>query len=227
MPVRQPRGRKDRTPVVVAIILAAGASVRMGGPKLLVPVAGEPLLARTLGAVRRARLAQAVVVLGADADRVQKSVPMDDMTVVVNPRYEEGMSSSIRAGLRRARPAADAYLIVLGDEPFVLAETMALLVAAWRPDGPLAVIPTFLGRRGHPVLIDRRIAPRIQDVSGDTGYRALFGADEVLEVPVDDPGILLDLDDRRDLEELSRGLESGRPLAQVITDLVLRRDRLG
>ncbi len=227
MPAHQRRGRKDRAPVVVALVLAAGASVRMGGPKLLMPVAGEPLLAHTLAAVRRARLAQAVVVLGADADRLQRSLPMDDMTVVVNPRYLEGMSSSIRAGLRGARPAADAYLIVLGDEPFVLTETMDRLVAAWRPDGPLAIIPTFRGRRGHPILVDQRLAPRIQNVTGDVGYRTFFGEDEVLEVPVDDPAILLDIDDRHDLEELSRGLESGRPLTHVIADLVLRRDRLG
>ena len=213
---------------MVAIVLAAGASVRMGRPKLLLSVGGRSLLDRTLDAVGRSRVRRTVVVLGAHADALRAAVALKGATVVVNPEYAEGMSTSIRAGLRTAGPNADAYLIVLGDEPFVAPETMDHIIAAWGPGGPLALIPTFRGRRGHPILVDRRLAPRIEEVSGDTGYRTFFREDEVREVPVDDPGILFDVDSPGDLEDLEQGLRSGRPLAQTLEDLVQRRkDRLG
>lgn len=223
-----PSRRVGGQPRVPAIVLAAGASSRMGRPKLTLTIDGKTLLAHTLAAVRTSSVSEVVVVLGADADRLLPSVPTEGVRIVVNSAYREGMSGSIRLGLRNAATSADAYLIVLGDEPFVSAKTMDRLIDTWRTGGPQAIIPTFRGRRGHPILVDRRLAPRIETVTGDTGYRILFQTTGVLEVPVEDPGILVDLDTPEDVEALSRALESGRSLAEALTDYVEEHeDRLG
>lgn len=220
--------RGARRPTVPAIVLAAGASARMGTPKLALTIRGRTLLARTLAAVRKSAVSEIVVVLGADVERLLPIVPPKGVRVVVNPAYQDGLSGSIRLGLRAARGPADAYLIVLGDEPFVAAGTMDRLIDSWQPNGPEAIIPTFRGRRGHPILVDRRLAPRIETVTGDTGYRTLFRTTDVLEVPVEDPGILIDLDTPEDVEALSRQLKSRRALTDVLADIAeVHRDRLG
>lgn len=220
--------RGARRPTVPAIVLAAGASARMGTPKLALTIRGRTLLEHTLAAVRKSAVSEIVVVLGSDVERLLSLIPATGVRVVVNPAYQDGLSGSIRLGLRAARRPADAYLIVLGDEPFVAAGTMDRLIDSWRPRGPGAIIPTFRGRRGHPILVDRRLAPRIETVAGDTGYRTLFRTTDVLEVPVEDPGILIDLDTPEDVETLSRQLKSRRALSDVLADIAeVHRDRLG
>lgn len=212
---------------VTAIILAAGSSRRMGRPKPLIPVGGKPLLARVLESVQRSLVAETIVVLGHAAKRIRKAVPLRDLVVVENPDHRMGMSTSLRAGIRAASRAADAYLIVLGDQPFVASETLNTLVSSWRAKGPRILIPTFRGRRGNPVLLDRSLAGEIRRLRGDAGFRSVFTrhADDIREVPVDDPGVLLDLDTPRQLKALSTGLRTGRPVRAVLQKLTAAESR--
>lgn len=205
---------------VTAVILAAGSSRRMGRPKPLIPVGGRPLLARVLETVRRSLVTETIVVLGHAADRIRKAVPLRDVVVVENPDHRRGMSTSLRAGVRAASRAADAYLIVLGDQPFVASETLNTLISSWQSNGPRILIPTFRGRRGNPVLLDRSLAGEICRIRGDVGFRSVFTrhADDIRELPVDDPGVLLDLDTPRQFKALSAGLRSGRPVRAVLED---------
>ncbi len=216
------RGRTRTTSRVSAIVLAAGRSLRMGLPKPLVRVDGQPLLERVLATLAGAQVSEIVIVLGHEASLVKREIRLGNARVVVNPDYLEGMSTSIRTGLHAADPSAAAYLIVLGDQPFVASTTLDALVRAWRRRGNPIVIPSFRGRRGNPVLVDRLVAPEIDSITGDLGFRALFAkhAAELFELAVDDPGILFDVDTADQVSSLERKLGDGVPLKQALTDLV-------
>lgn len=180
------------------------------------------MLARSLEAVRRSHVNQIILVLGHEAERVQKEAPHGGTTVVVNPDWEAGMSTSLRAGIRATNPSATAFLIVLGDEPFVSPKTIDALLKRPRSGGPRIHIPTYRGVRGNPVLLDRSLAPELEGLRGDVGARAIFEAHagDILEVPVDDPGILFDVDAPEQVEALHKGIESGRPIPAIVADLV-------
>ncbi|HYM40330.1 MAG TPA: NTP transferase domain-containing protein [Thermoplasmata archaeon] len=211
-----------RAPRVTAIVLAAGSSTRMGQPKPLLRIAGRPLLAQVLATVRKSQAAETVVVLGHEASRVRAEMPLKHVAVVVNPDYEAGMSTSLRSGVHAASRTSNAFLIVLGDQPYVASSTLDRLIASWHPNGPRILIPVFRGRRGNPVLLDRSLANELDTIHGDVGCRALFGnhADEILEVPVEDPAILVDLDTPEQVETLSNGLAAGRPIPELLQALL-------
>ena len=203
-----------------AIVLAAGLSSRMGTPKPLLPLRGKPLLAHGLDALRGGGLREIVVVLGAGADRIRRGVSLAGTKGVVNPEYEEGMSSSIRAGLRAASPDAGAYLIVLGDQPLVTPATIRAIVARWEETGSRIAVPTYEGVRGNPVLLDRSLSAQMESLRGDVGCRGLVAAHaaEVVEVPVDDPGILIDVDTADDLRRVEAALREGTPFSRLAED---------
>jgi len=193
----------------------------MGTPKPLIRISGRPLLELTLDAISRSDVAEVVVVLGHEADLVRKEVFFGDARVVVNPDYAQGLSTSIRAGVRAAGAAA-AYLFVLADEPFVSPTTYDAILHAWRPHGPRLVIPIYRGLRGNPVLVDASLVSEMETLSGDTGFRALFPAHagDIRTVDVDDPGILVDLDHPDQLSALEEGIKSGRPMKETLARLV-------
>ncbi len=203
---------------VAAVILAAGSSSRMGQAKPLMPLMDKPLLAHVLDAVRASNVREIVVVLGADSDRIQRAIRLDGTRVVVHAGYRDGMSSSIQTGVRAASPLAEAFLIVLGDQPLVAPATIDALVARRREVQARAVVPTFRGTRGNPVLLDRTLAGEIEAVRGDVGCRGVLEAhaDEVVELPVGDPGVLLDVDTPQDLQALEAALRAGTPLDRLV-----------
>jgi molybdenum cofactor cytidylyltransferase len=192
---------------VSAIVLAAGTSARIGEPKQLLPLGGRSVLERTLENLRRAELAQVVLVLGASADLILGTLPgalLYGLAVVRNPDYRQGMATSLRVGLGAVRPELDAALIVLGDQPFVRPATLGHILDRYRSAEAEIVIPFFQGKRGNPVLLCRSLFPEAMALQGDSGFRVLFGkhANGIAEVDVDDPGILLDIDSRQDYERL-------------------------
>ncbi len=217
-------GRARTAPWVSAIVLAAGVSRRMGASKPLASLFGRPLLEHVVENLAGSRVREVVVVLGHASDRVQREVDLGSARVVVNADYREGMSTSIRAGLRAADPSAGAYLMVLGDQPFVAAATVDALVVAWVRHPTPIVIPTFRARRGNPVLVDRVLVAAMDSVTGDRGFRALFGsrARDILEVPVKDPGILFDVDTAEDVRSLEAKVAEGLTLRAALTELVTR-----
>ncbi|MCJ2554896.1 MAG: NTP transferase domain-containing protein [Candidatus Thermoplasmatota archaeon] len=204
-----------------AIILAAGTSSRMGRPKPLLEVGGQRLLERVLEAVQHSTAEEIVVVLGSDADRVLKEVPLDGVNVVVNERYPEGMSTSIRAGIRSLSSEAESALVVLGDQPFFRSETLDALGKQWKATGAPVLIPTFRGVRGNPVLLDRSVFGDMRGITGDRGCRSIFGnyEGEIVEVPVPDPGVLLDIDTDEQLARVAHNLEDGEALETLALEL--------
>ncbi|MFQ6012054.1 MAG: NTP transferase domain-containing protein [Thermoplasmata archaeon] len=200
--------------MISAVVLAAGTSSRMGRPKPLLEVGGERLLARVVEAVYQSAAEEIVVVLGDDADRIRREVPLDGARVVLNERYAEGMSTSIRAGLRSLPEDAESSFVVLGDQPFLQTTTLDALAEGWKATHAPVLIPTFRGVRGNPVLLDRSVFEDVQRIAGDRGCRSIFGdyEDAIVEVPVADPGVLLDIDTEEQLERVKRSLDGGEAL---------------
>ncbi len=193
----------------------------MGKPKPLIPVAGRFLLDHVLSTIRGSHVDDIVVVLGHSADRIRRSVSLDGARTIVNEAYAEGMSTSIRAGVAAADPRADGFLIVLADQPFVSGATLDSLIA--HRDGSRAkiLVPTYRGRRGNPVLLDRSLSEEIRSITGDQGCRALFGhhLGQIFEVPVEDPGILIDLDTPEQVARADAAIRESQPIGCLLADV--------
>jgi xanthine dehydrogenase accessory factor len=210
---------------VTALVLAAGASSRMGQPKPLVPLHGQPLLARVLKTIRQIHPARTVVVLGAAADQVRSAVDLEGTTVVLNPDFREGMGSSLRRGAAAADPTGP-LLIVLGDQPFVSGATVQKLLDRHASGDAKILVPTFEGVRGNPILLDPSVLPELDSIRGDIGCRAIFPGHiaDLLEVAVPDPGILIDVDTPAELARLEEVLNGGdSPSAGALRPLVADR----
>ncbi len=203
------------------MILAAGQSRRMGKPKQLLRVAGKTLLEHTIASARASGASEIVLVLGARADEIRSQTGLERVTVVVNPEYEQGMGTSIGAGLKALSKGVDAALIVLADQPFVQAATLNQLIAHYEKARPQIVIPVFKGFRGNPVLLDRSVFDEVMGLPGDVGCRAIFGdhTQGIHKVAVDDVGVLLDADTTDDVAELENYM-AGRNA--ILPDMELR-----
>ena len=188
--------------MIAAVVLAAGISSRMGRPKQTLDVEGVPMLERVLLTFRRSKVGRVVVVIGAHAEEVRSRVRFADEVIVENPKFDEGMSGSLKLGLRNVGEA-DAAFVALGDQPFVRPETVDRMVTAYEKTRACIVIPTYRGTRGNPVLFDRSIFPQIEGIRGDVGAKSVVrrNASEVLEVDVRDIGVLADIDTPSDLAD--------------------------
>lgn len=182
--------------MIAAVVLAAGKSARMGKPKQTLLVEGEPMLQRVLRTLRESKVDSVVVVLGAGAGEIRGQMSFEGEKVVVNRSYDLGMGESLKRGLGAVGRNAEAALVVLADQPFVSSATIDRLVDAYHGSKAPVVAPVYHGLRGNPVLFDRRLFPRIMDVRGDVGAKSVVEEhrDEMLEVEVDDRGVVVDLD---------------------------------
>jgi molybdenum cofactor cytidylyltransferase len=191
--------------VVRAVILAAGASARMGRPKATLPLShrADTFLSRIARALAAAGLPEIVVVTGAVEDEVRRAAGRFDrrLRFVHNPRWQEGQLTSLLAGLDDdSTPVLEAVLVTLVDVPLVTAETIAMVVHAWRHSGAPLVRPARGATHGHPVLFDRSLFDELRAADPATGAKAVVRAHahEILEVPVDDPGAFVDVDTREE-----------------------------
>ena len=192
---------------VAAVVLAAGMSRRMGTPKQLLRLGENTLLGHTLETVRQSRADEIVLVLGFAAEDIKQQVPVEGLKVVINPAFQEGMASSLRAGLSALGPDTEAALIILADQPFIKPETLDQLIDCHQRLRPQILLPLYKGFRGNPVLLDRSIFPEVMGLTGDVGCRAIFGShtEGIRKLPVDDVGILIDVDQHSDADKLLTG----------------------
>lgn len=180
---------------VAAIVLAAGSGIRFGGGKLLAPFRGKQLVRHAVEAALASSAAPVLVVVGADEERIASALTGLVVRYVQNPRFAEGLSTSLQAGFAALPAESRAAMVLLGDMPLVRAGLIDALVAAWRVGGPEAVVPTCRGRRGNPVLLSRALEPDLHALSGDVGAGPLLRArPSVREVPVEEEAVLLDAD---------------------------------
>jgi molybdenum cofactor cytidylyltransferase len=212
---RSPRSGRARSPKdrrVAALVLAAGRSRRMGGPnKLLQEVDGAAMVARVVDVLAEAPVDPVLVVTGHDAPAVEAVLRGRSVELIHNPRHAEGMGTSVACGVRalagRESGAVDGVLVCLADMPRVSPATVRRLVSAFRAAGdPAVCVPVHREKRGNPVLWGAAFFGELAELGGDVGARGLLAEhiDALLEVPVDDPGVLLDVDTREALDRLGR-----------------------
>lgn len=184
--------------MIAGLVLAAGAARRFGAPKQLAQLDGRPLLEHALAAMTSAPLDRVVVVLGAHADAVRERVDLHGAEVIECSDWVDGQAASLRAGLA-AVADAEAAVVALGDQPFLSARAAARVIAA-RGLGTDAVRATYAGRPGHPVVLERALFPRIEDLRGDAGARELLAESSVRDVACDGLGRPDDVDTPEELE---------------------------
>jgi CTP:molybdopterin cytidylyltransferase MocA len=174
---------------VAAVILAAGAGTRMGGPKALLEFEGRLLIERAVETATRGGCTDVIAVLGAGADEVRQRADLRRARVVVNEQWATGMGSSLRAGLSELTPGrrVDAALVLLVDQPFVGPPAVNAVLDAWRNGARLATA-SYGGRRGHPVLFGHEYwAEAALSAKADAGARSLLAehAADLVLVPCD------------------------------------------
>jgi molybdenum cofactor cytidylyltransferase len=185
-----------------ALVLAAGAGARFGGGKLLAPWRGGKLIDGAIAAALAAPVETVTVATGADPAVAAYLDGNPRLQVIAAPDHAEGLAASLRAGIRSLPGNARGVLVFLGDMPLVPVPVLEPLAAALA-HAPAAA-PVFEGRRGHPVALSAALFPDLLALSGDRGARALLAAlgAQVAEVPAPDAGVLVDVDERKDLEAL-------------------------
>ena len=202
-------------------------SRRMGTPKQLLRLAGETILEHTLKNVRASAVSEIVLVLGFAADSVEKEISTERVKIVHNQDYQQGMGTSLRMGLAAVDARSNAALIVLADQPFVRPETINQLIAYHQESRPQITIPMYKGFRGNPVLLDRSVFAELQSLTGDVGCRAIFGshAESIRKLPVEDIGILLDIDSQEEYQKLEKAYAAkGKEAGTILAPLESRED---
>jgi len=184
---------------VTGLVLAAGASVRLGEAKQLLPYKGRTLLDATLDVARACGFDQLLVTLGGSAPEVRAQVDLSGAEVVENPAFSSGCGSSISAAVRAVPPAADGLVLLLGDQPGVSAAAVRRVAAVGTPLG----VCRYADGLGHPFWFRRDVFGALENLHGDKAVWKLLhsGAYEVSEVPVDGP-VPIDVDTREDYERL-------------------------
>jgi molybdenum cofactor cytidylyltransferase len=179
-----------------SIVLAAGKSRRMGRPKLLLPWRNGTILGQTVDNLLSSAVDEVIVVLGYRAEEVKEILTDKPVKLIVNPDYEQGLSASIIAGLNQVDSQAEAVMIALGDQPLITGQVIDRLIDGFNKCDKGIVVPTYHGRRGHPVIFAMKYKERLLDLKGDTGGRQIIEDQpgDVLEIPISCDSIHTDID---------------------------------
>lgn len=192
--------------MISGILLAGGASTRMGRPKGLLPYRGVPFLRAVAAALLAGGVEELVAVLNPTVPGLREVLPADPrVRWVAAPTAPSGQIASLRTGLRTLSSSSEAVLVALVDQPAVRPETVAALILALRESGAPILLPIHQGRRGHPVCFARALYPELLEAPEEEGARAVVRRHRALlrEVPVDDPGIHQDVDSPEDFARLA------------------------
>jgi len=188
--------------MISAILLAAGESKRMGEPKQLMPFSRGTMVEQTVDNLLNSAVDEVVVVVGHRAEEVIKTIVTKPVKLAVNPDYQQGMSTSIIAGLKLVDSGARAVMLVLGDQPFVDSQTINSLIDEFHNHDKGIAIPTYQGRKGHPIIFAIKYKEKLLELKGDIGGRQIIKdhPDDVLEISVDSEGVITDINTRSDYQ---------------------------
>ncbi len=190
---------------VAAAVLAAGLGTRMGTPKPIVPAAGKPLASWIIETLLAVPLDPVLVITGHVATEVEAALASYPVQFVRNPLYATGMAGSIKAAVDAVPAETEALLIVPADMPMIELATLASLIAQAKPDR--IVVPFYHGRRGHPVVFGSCFFGALAELKGDQGGRPVLErhATSIVQIPLDDEGILVDIDTKIELDRWLAG----------------------
>jgi len=188
--------------MLAAAILAAGESRRMGSPKALISIHGKTFVQHLLDATHHPRIGLTRIVLGADAEDIRSHLSIARELIVINDEWEKGQISSIQAAIRSLPDAGTEGLILCPvDHPLISADLVANLIAQFDSSRKRIVLPTFRGRRGHPVIFHSDLFSELLHASPDIGARQIVWAHEsdVLELATEEEGVILNLNNPESL----------------------------
>lgn len=198
--------------MIAGVILAAGAARRMGRCKQLLPLGGRTMLWQTVSKVCRSGLRPVVLVTGACHDQVERAVADLPLTVVYNPDWQQGQSTSLKAGLLALPPAVRAVMFFLADQPLVPPELIDRLAGMHCVGGSI-IAPVYQGRRGNPVLFDLAAwRDELLRLDGDEGARRILAAhpESIVTLPVETETAGFDADTEADYRMLCELFEQTR-----------------
>lgn len=184
--------------MIVAVVLSAGESSRMGRPKALLPIDGQTFVERIVSALKLGGIERVVVVLGFNADEMRRQIEHLPVEIVVNADYKLGQLSSLQAAVRHL--AADGncagMMVHLVDHPYIDPRLVRLMLERFDDSRYSIVVPRHRGKRGHPVIFSRRLFSELLNAPMDEGAKAVVNAHraDTLEIEVEDVGITLDID---------------------------------
>lgn len=183
--------------MLAAVILSAGASRRMGSPKALVTYQGTPFLEHLLSVTLHPAIGVRRVVLGPDAESISARIKLASDEIIINNDWEKGQLSSIQAAVRSLPAGTTGMLLCPVDHPLVSSALISHLIETFLEAKAPVVVPTYEGRRGHPVIFSSAVYDEILDAPADTGARAVVWAhkNEVQEVATMEEGCVLNLND--------------------------------
>jgi len=187
--------------MIVAVVLSAGESSRMGRPKALLPVDGVRFIEKIVTALKSTRVAKIIAVLGHDAGEMRRQIGDLPVTMVVNPNYKQGQLSSLVAAINSIQSSKDSasvdgILVHLVDHPYINPDLVNLMIDRFHETKKLIVVPRYQGRRGHPVIFSSALFAELLAAPLDQGAKTVVHAhrDETLEIDTEDEGITIDID---------------------------------
>ncbi|HYE66728.1 MAG TPA: nucleotidyltransferase family protein [Pyrinomonadaceae bacterium] len=198
---------------VAAVLLAAGRSRRVGAFKPLLQFGDQTVVESCIGNLREGGIETIIVVLGHRAGEVRERLAHLPVRFAINPDPDSEMGLSIARGIEQVPVEAQAVFIALTDQPAIPPGVICFLLDEWRRTGAGLVVPEYMGRGGHPVLLDLRYREELLHLDPQRGLRGLFDAhpESVLRVPVASPYVVRDVDTWDDYLDLYREIFGTSP----------------
>ena len=192
--------------MISSILLAAGQSKRMlGENKLIKDVKGIPLIKYALNNILKSNVNEIIIILGYQNETIEKLIDKTSrVKFVFNSNYKEGISSSIKKGIKNLSEKNEAFFISLGDMPSINYNTYNQLIKYSKDK--IVIVPLFKGQKGNTVLFPKSFEKKLLSIEGDSGAKKMLEINkkEVLNLEIDDPGIIKDLDVPSDFNSLNK-----------------------
>jgi molybdenum cofactor cytidylyltransferase len=184
--------------VIVAVVLSAGESSRMGRPKALLPIDGETFIERIVAALKQTRVGKIIVILGHNASELQPKISHLPVEILINTDYKLGQLSSLQLAVRHLQldHDCDGMLVHLVDHPYLTPALVQEMIRRFYETKKRIIVPKFHGKRGHPVIFSRELFAELLSAPVDQGAKAVVNAHraDTLEIETEEAGIALDID---------------------------------
>ena len=184
--------------MIVAVVLSAGESSRMGQPKALLPIDGETFIERIVAALKQTKVGKIIVILGHNARELQSKISHLPVEILINTDYKLGQLSSLQLAVRNLQPDldCDGMLVHLVDHPYLAPALVEEMIRRFYETKKRIIVPKFQGKRGHPVIFSNALFDEILSAPMEEGAKAVVNAHraETLEIETAEEGIAVDID---------------------------------